>query len=102
MKIQHIRKHESLVSLRGKCRGRQDDQNWTTIYKKSGVNHLHGKLVLHQSIIFLLLGNNGSMSVTIHQGRDIPDRSRGGASSCQVTNIKVDNREKCRSQSSTF
>lgn len=28
--------------------------------------------------------NAGSMSVTIHQGRDIPDKDRGGAALCQV------------------
>merc|ERR1719431_426639 len=43
------------------------------------------------------------MGVTIHQGRDIPDKKRGGASSCQVHAVLLPKQQrfKTKSQSSS-
>jgi len=53
---------------------------------------------------YVVEGNNGTMAVTIHQGRDIPDKSRGGAPSCQVHVVLLptkQQRHKTKSQPSS-
>lgn len=53
---------------------------------------------------YVVTGNSGAMGVTIHQGRDIPDKKRGGASSCQVHAVLLPTKQqrfKTKSQSSS-